>query len=298
MRFWGVWVRDLFLNHIVPREEPRRHPGLEFFKYHNALSNRNFENAEETKRNASEGFQGLSMWIEFSTVLPVEYGLFFKGCVFHTRICKTKCSLMLSWSIFHSTSQSCPAGYRLWINGLFMWHKSHPELSLHLLQMVTQCCSSKQIKLANAAYTLCVAVRERGIRDLTLPLANGLLRVLDADTRPQKCMCVMSLLKSCRAVYCHLDIKFVFELLDSMMSWTDRKVRREAICMAGAVLEAILMDDEAFARSCHKVISIVRADNSENMDEAAAEKQKLIDLLKDSKVRSGKNHHRLAQILS
>ena len=69
--------------------------------------------------------------------------LFFKGCVFQTRICKTTCSLTVSWSIFHSTSQSCPPGYRLWINGLFMWHKSHPELSLHLLQMASGAAPSK-----------------------------------------------------------------------------------------------------------------------------------------------------------
>ena len=75
MHFWGVWVRpalfawDLFSNQIVPHGKPRRHPGLEFEKYHDALCSKNFENAEETKRNASEGFQGLSKWIKFRNVL-------------------------------------------------------------------------------------------------------------------------------------------------------------------------------------------------------------------------------------
>ena len=206
---------------------------------------------------------------------------FMDGCVFQTWTCKTKCSLMLSWSIFYSTDRpALPAGYRLWINGLFMWHKSCPELSLHLLQMATQWCGSKQIKLANAAGILCHAVRGLGIRDLTLPLANGLLRVLNAETRPQTCMCVMSLLKTCQAVYCHLDIRFVFELLESMMSWKDWKVRREAIYITAIVLEAILMDDEAVARANHIITSMVHADNKGNMDEVAAEKQNLIGLLK------------------
>ena len=208
---------------------------------------------------------------------------FVSGCVFQTFDFSNLQDKMLFDALqyfpLNIPSAALPAGYRLWINGLFMWHKSHPELSLHFVQMATQWCGSKQIKLANAAYALWTAVRELGIRDLTLPLANGLLRVLDAETRPQKCTVVMSLLKTCQAVYCHLDMKFVFELLESMMSWKNWKVRREAICIAGTVLEAILVDDEAFARAGRKILSMIHANNSENMDEAAAEKQKLVDFL-------------------
>ena len=73
------------------------------------------------------------------------------------------------------------------------------------------------------------------------------------------------------------------------MSWKDQKVRMEAICMVATVLEAILMDDEAFARACRRFTSMENADNKGNMDEAAAEKKKLIGLLKDSKLRSWKD---------
>ena len=60
----------------------------------------------------------------------------------------------------------------------------------------------------------------------------------------------------------------------------------EAICIVATVLEATLMDDDAFARAGHKITSMVHADGRGNMDEAAAEKQKLMGLLKDSKLRS------------
>lgn len=219
------------------------------------------------------------------------YGLFLFGMCFSNLDLQNNMFFdpVLEYSIYFALnipSPALPAGYRIWINGLFMWHKSHPELSLHFLQTATQWCGSKQIELSNPAYTLCRAVRELGIRDLTLPLAKGLLGVLDTETRPQKCMSVLSLVKTCQAIYRHLDIKVVFKLLESMMSWKDQKVRMEAICMVATVLEAILMDDEAFARACRRFTSMENADKKGNMDEAAAEKKKLIGLLKDSKLRS------------
>ena len=74
-------------------------------------------------------------------------------------------------------------------------------------------------------------------------------------------------------------MKFVFELLESMISWKNWKVRREAICIAGTILEVILVDDEVFARAGRTILSMIHTNNSEKMDEAAAEKQKLDDFL-------------------
>ena len=90
----------------MPHEKPRRHPGLEFEKYHDALHGINSENAEETKRNAPEGFQGLSKWI---AVLPVECN--FSGCAFQRGSTKqnvSTCSLMQSCNMFHSTYSVLP----------------------------------------------------------------------------------------------------------------------------------------------------------------------------------------------
>ena len=50
----------------------------------------------------------------------------------------------------------------------------------------------------------------------------------------------------------------VFELLESVMSWKDWNLRAEAMCVVHALLEAIMMDDEAFARACHKITSMRR----------------------------------------
>ena len=70
------------------------------------------------------------------------------------------------------------------------------------------------------------------------------------------------------------------------MSWKDRKVRMEAICIVATVLETILLDDEAVARASRIIKRMALEDKKGNMDEAAAQKQKLIGLLKDSKLRS------------
>eukprot|EP00435_Cladocopium_sp_Y103_P010040 s2032_g2.t1 len=87
--------------------------------------------------------------------------------------------------VFSNSKASFAVRYRLWINGLFAWHKSHPEMSLHFLRIATQWFDSKQEKLRSAAIRMCCAVRYRGIRDLTLPLANSLLEVLHADMELQ-----------------------------------------------------------------------------------------------------------------
>ena len=68
---WGLCLSN--------RATPRRHPGLEFDKYHYALCSGDFETAAETKRNVLEGFQGLEnqfwvrrlwfcFWVCFSNV--------------------------------------------------------------------------------------------------------------------------------------------------------------------------------------------------------------------------------------
>ena len=187
---------------------------------------------------------------------------------------------VLSFALF------CSAGYRLWINGLFAWHKNHPEMSLRILQMATRWFGSKEVKLANVAITLCRAMGDRGVRDLSLPLANGLLAVLHADMlTPSACLCALDLLKHCQPIYNHLDVEVVFELFESSESWKDWKVRAQAMGVVDAMLETIMMDDEAYARATHKITSMLRADKKDNMKEAATNKQELIGLLKGSKVR-------------
>eukprot|EP00435_Cladocopium_sp_Y103_P045011 s3137_g12.t2 len=174
-------------------------------------------------------------------------------------------------------------GYRLWINGLFAWHKRHPEMSLHFLQMMTRWFGSKHVELTNTAITLCRAVRYQGIRDLTLPLANGLLGVLHADMFPRARLCALELLKDCQAVYPDLDVKLLLELLEAVMSWKEPEVRAQVRYIAAFMLEAMMKDDEAFALANINVTSMALADEKGNMDEAAAKSQKLIGLLREAR---------------
>eukprot|EP00435_Cladocopium_sp_Y103_P019236 s2118_g4.t1 len=181
------------------------------------------------------------------------------------------------------------AGYRLWINGLFVWHKSHPEMSLQFLRIATQWFGSKQVKLTNTAITLCREMRYQGVRDLTLPLTNGLLGVLHADMEPQLRLCTLELLKDCQAVYPDLNVKLVLELLESVSSWKESlkemDVRCEVRRVASYMLEAVMKDDETFALANIKLNGMTLADGKGNMDEAAAKNHTLVDLLRETKAR-------------
>ena len=175
-----------------------------------------------------------------------------------------------------------PAGYRFWINGLPTWHKCHPEMSLYFLQMVMHWLGSKQVELATAAISLCRSVRFQGIPDLTLSLANGLLAMLHTDMLLRVRSCTLELLNQCQAIYPHFNVELVIELLESAMSWEERKVRGRARCLSAHMLEAIVTDDEAFVLANHLISSTDLADGRGNMDEAAAKQKKLFGLLRES----------------
>ena len=140
---------------------------------------------------------------------------------------------------------------------------------------------SKQAKLAGAAITLCCSVRFQGIPDLTLSLANGLLAVIHTDMHPQARLSALDVLKSCPVAYPHFNMELVLELLESAMSWEEREVRSEARAIAAIMLEAILMDDEAFVLANRHISSTENADRRGNMDEVAAKQQKLTGLLRE-----------------
>ena len=182
-----------------------------------------------------------------------------------------------------ATSCALPPGYRFWINGLFAWHKRHPEMSFHFLQIAMQWFACKQVKLANAGLTLCRSVRNQAIPDLTLSLANGLLAMLHTDMRPQRRLIALNVLNNCQAIYPHFNVELVLELLESVMSWEEQQTRGRARGIAAVMLEAIVTDDEAFVLANRHMTSVVLADLRGNMDEAAAKQQKLIVLLRDRK---------------
>ena len=164
-------------------------------------------------------------------------------------------------------------GYRLWFNGLFQWHKRHPEMSLHFIQMVMQWFGSEQIRLANVAKTFCTSVNITGIRALTLPLANRLLEWLHADLRPKPRRAALNILKHSQGVYPHLNVKLVFELFETVMSWEELDARREARMIAEGILHVIVMDDETLARAFRHARSLHEAEHKGDMNEAAAKLQ-------------------------
>ena len=180
-----------------------------------------------------------------------------------------------------ATSCTLPPGYRFWINGLFPWHKRHPEMSLCFLQTAMHWFGSKQVKLANAGIILCNSLRFQAIPDLTLSLAKGLLAVIHTDMHPQGRLSAFEILQNCQVMYPHFDVEVVLELLESAMSWEEPKVRGKARYIAAVMLEAIMTDAEAFVLANHYITSLVLADERGNMDEAAAKQQKLTGLLRE-----------------
>ena len=60
MQFGNVLVRkgSKLGDGRTAENKPRRHPGLEFDTYVDAILDMTFEGAEEAERNGSEGFQG------------------------------------------------------------------------------------------------------------------------------------------------------------------------------------------------------------------------------------------------
>ena len=142
---------------------------------------------------------------------------------------------------------------------------------------------SKQIELARAAISLCCSVRFQAIPDLTLSLANGLLTMLRTDMHPAVRISTLEFLNSCQAIYPHLNVELVLQLLESAMSWEEWKARGRARCISAVMLEAIMTDDEAFVLANRHITSMQRADARGNMDEAAAKQKKLIGLLRECK---------------
>ena len=69
------------------------------------------------------------------------------------------------------------------------------------------------------------------------------------------------------------------------MSWKDLNARSQARCIASVMLEAIVMDDEAFALANLNLTGVSLEDQRGNMDEAEAKWQNVIRVLSESKVR-------------
>ena len=132
--------------------------------------------------------------------------------------------------------------------------------------------------------TFCRAVRYNGTRDLNLRLVKGLLVVLHSDLETDVREFALDVLMSCQTSYPHLNVKLVLEFLESVLSWKDSIARRHATGTAALMLEAIVMDDEAFALANLNLTSMSREHGRGNMHEEAAKWQKVIGVLSETKV--------------
>ena len=162
-------------------------------------------------------------------------------------------------------------------------------MSLHMLQMAIDWLGSKDTdkQLWSVAWTICYTMRCQGIRELTLHFANNLLlTALRADAPPRVYRCALDFLKLFPSTYPDLRVDLVLKLLESSMSWKGFELRGQARSTAAYMLEAIMLDHEAFTLANRHLNCMQQAEERGNMAEAAARYQKAMGLLTESKVRS------------
>ena len=158
---------------------------------------------------------------------------------------------------------------------------------LYFVEVIVEWIFSENKILAEAGRCVCACVSTQGVRQLALPLANALLAVLrDVQMQPAAHGCAVDHLLNCPGIYHQLGKDFILELVESVTSWKHDfkkvKVTSEGIgCIIG-MLSVVLVDDHAaFVASRHLLQWEMQSFFGES-NEAAAHKQKLLDLLMES----------------
>eukprot|EP00438_Fugacium_kawagutii_P000427 Skav229889 [mRNA] locus=scaffold247:506101:509746:- [translate_table: standard] len=174
-------------------------------------------------------------------------------------------------------------GYRMFLNGLFMWNAQYPQMVQPFLTTVMQWYFSGQGGLSSVGNNLCYwmvgevpSVRRPILVDLlSLTRTKGL--------SPDKYEFYIDLLRGCSSVFQHLGRDSVAELLVSVRSWTDQSLRTRCLEAIIAILNNVVLTDESdavLANRCFRHIFYFEAQGKP--DKAAAQIQKVLDLLKQS----------------
>eukprot|EP00438_Fugacium_kawagutii_P016153 Skav224587 [mRNA] locus=scaffold2684:26249:27754:- [translate_table: standard] len=172
-------------------------------------------------------------------------------------------------------------GYRIWFDGLHIWHAICPELTLHCVEVIMQ--HYRSFAPGRLSFCLWSTLMASGVRQLRLPITKGLLSVLcSKDLELGLCKDALRALDSCRSVFHHLSPNCAAELLESATSWKDEELRLFGLKQVCYIME-MMSDDRDFCSATHYMERMQFAHRCGRMDAAAANKQKVLDLLMESK---------------
>eukprot|EP00438_Fugacium_kawagutii_P030009 Skav214952 [mRNA] locus=scaffold2320:94618:96387:+ [translate_table: standard] len=171
-------------------------------------------------------------------------------------------------------------GYRIWFRGLYRWHTLCPEMILDSVEVIMQHYGSTVGEVPRNLFWGLIA---SGIRQIRLPMTKGLLPVLcSKDLELDAYKDALKALDTCRSVFHHLTPACAAELLESVTSWTDKELQFSAIEQVIYLMEGML-DDKDLCIANHYMDAMAFASRAGRMDSVAANKQKVVDLLMESK---------------
>eukprot|EP00438_Fugacium_kawagutii_P025113 Skav225307 [mRNA] locus=scaffold23:49938:52889:- [translate_table: standard] len=173
-------------------------------------------------------------------------------------------------------------GYRMFFKGLFMWNTQYPQMVQPFLTTVMQWYFSGEGRLAALGSIFCSTMMEE-IPSVRRPLLVDLLSLTRTKgLSPDKYEDFVDLLRCCSSVYQHLERDSVAELMVSVRSWTDERLKSRCLCEIIAILNVVLTDesDAVLANRCLKHMIFFKTQGK--LDKAAAQYQKVLDLLKQS----------------
>eukprot|EP00438_Fugacium_kawagutii_P008358 Skav228114 [mRNA] locus=scaffold1220:23921:25117:+ [translate_table: standard] len=170
-------------------------------------------------------------------------------------------------------------GYRVFLNGLFMWNAQHPQMVQPFLTTVMQWYSSGQDVLSAIGTNFCgLMVQE--VPSVRRPILVDLLSLTRTKgLSPDRYETFIALLRCCSSVYKHFGRDSVAELLVSVTSWTDESLKSGCLMEIIAMLNVVLTDEShaVLANRCYK--HMLNFEKQGKLDKAAAQLQKVLDLL-------------------
>eukprot|EP00438_Fugacium_kawagutii_P018212 Skav230734 [mRNA] locus=scaffold401:613402:614067:- [translate_table: standard] len=173
-------------------------------------------------------------------------------------------------------------GYRMFLNGLFMWNAQYPQMVQPFLTTVMQWYSSGQGVLTALGTNFCGLMAQE-VPSVRRPILVDLLSLTRTKgLSPDRYAAFIALLRCCSSVYQHLERDSVAELLVSVRNWTDKILRTRCYMEIVAILNVVLKDEShaVLANRCWK--HMVDLETQGKLDKAAAQLQKVLDLLKQS----------------
>eukprot|EP00438_Fugacium_kawagutii_P013349 Skav207018 [mRNA] locus=scaffold2740:157026:157784:- [translate_table: standard] len=195
------------------------------------------------------------------------------------------CSFIVMGEVERATEMKRDAsegfqGYRIWFHGLYTWHTLCPEMILDSVEVIMQHYVSTVGEVPSNLFWNLMA---SGVRQIRLLMTNCLLPVLcSKDWELHAYKHALDALDNCRSVFHHLTPYFAAELLESVASWTDKELQFSGVKQIIYMMD-VMLDDRDLCRAHLYIDAMLTASKAGRTDAVAVNKQKVLDLLMQSK---------------